>query len=348
MLINLLRKFRKLSKLDYIYNLRKYITDNPSDIYYVHELSGLIAVYLATMTLINEKRFKVIYDAHEYEIYRNPPYPFFVRLIVRYIENVCVRSLDARIVTVSNTIADLYAQRFDKSCSVIRNLPSPPRIVDEPMYQCSRLVDLAAETINAPDPFVLRNHAGQLSAVIVGKIMLNRGIEEVLNALAMDETLRLNLFLIGEGDMDYMISIKEKVRSLNLEEKVYWIRPVANEQLIPLLSRADFSIIPIIPLALSYYACAPNKLFESIASQLPICYNGAEHSVLLRDVDQIVNSLGVGAPVNFLNRSEAVIGLRNFIENYDKYKIKYEGLVPLYYSDKREQSLYEKLLDFDE
>ena len=56
--------------------------------------------------------------------------------------------------------------------------------------------------------------------------MVNRGIETVLDALSMDQTLRLHLFLIGEGDLDYMISIKEKV---------YWLRLVANEQLNDLL-----------------------------------------------------------------------------------------------------------------
>ena len=339
--VNYLNKF----KLGYLSSLRDILKSNPQEVYYVHELSGLVIFYLASLGLNLEKNSRIIYDAHEYEIYRNPPKPYLLRSIISHIESFCIIKLNAEIVTVSDSIALLYQKRLLRKSTVINNLPSPNVGQKKVKYKVGKLGADFSEVNHAFQNGLIEQHVKNLkSGVLIGKITINRGIEEVLLAMAQMPSPSFNLFLIGDGTTEYLRKLSNLVRDLELKDHVYWVRPVENSQVVNLISEADFSIVSVIPIALSYYACAPNKLFESMAAKLPIAYTGSVDTIMLCDVHRIVSKIKCGAPINFLDPKSAARDLNDFCSNLKRYSAGYADIEPKFYDNLEELEKYKILL----
>jgi glycosyltransferase involved in cell wall biosynthesis len=78
------------------------------------------------------------------------------------------------------------------------------------------------------------------------------------------------MVIMGYGTEAYIDKIKEMISTLNLQEKVRFVPPVAHHEVVKYAASADIGVVPIQNACKSYYYCSPNKLFESMMAGLPV------------------------------------------------------------------------------
>ena len=120
--------------------------------------------------------------------------------------------------------------------------------------------------------------------VYSGGITFNRGLEQVIEAASRIDNLRF--VMMGYGSEEYMDSLRKRIKKFKAEDKIQFFGPVPHQEVASYLSSADWGIAPIINICLSYYYCAPNKLFEFVQARLPIlASNFPEMEKVVQDAD---------------------------------------------------------------
>lgn len=116
-----------------------------------------------------------------------------------------------------------------------------------------------------------------------GSISLSRGLPELI--AAMDELRREHpeaaLVILGDGKDKGVLC--EQVRELSLEDTVYFIDTVPNEDVPKYIAMADVGVVPL-PDKRYWQVSSPIKLFEYMSMQLPIVVSDIEaHREVLGD-----------------------------------------------------------------
>jgi SAM-dependent methyltransferase len=119
--------------------------------------------------------------------------------------------------------------------------------------------------------------------------MAGRGLEEAIRALALTPKIRLRL--IGPGRKAYRQGLGELARQEGVADRVEIQPAVPQEQLVAAIADADFGLMLIQPICLSYELTLPNKLFEYAAAGLPVL--GSDLPV----IGQMVEEHGLGRVV---------------------------------------------------
>jgi glycosyltransferase involved in cell wall biosynthesis len=197
------------------------------------------------------KNKKLVYDAHEYfcgilEVQHRPR----VKKTWQRIEKYCFPKTDA-VITVSQSIADKYKEEYGKEVAVVRNIPM-----------------LGAEGRKEKGEKI-REKAGNEKPVIIlqgNAIHKDRGGEEIVEAMPFIHNA--TLLIVGQGDMiPYM---KERVKELNLHERVTFTGRVTPEILKDYTASADLGIAFDKNVSPNHYYSLPNKLFEYIHAMVPV------------------------------------------------------------------------------
>lgn len=188
---------------------------------------------------------RVVYDAHELWPDRNQrPEP---RAWLLACEWLFVR-VAHRTITTSPGYAEVMARRYRiPPPQVVRNIPA-------------RVAPLPTEHRPA------RN--GAVTAVYVGAVTTNRGLEEAVQALAHSSDLRLRV--IGPGRDDYRAGIAELAARVGVADRLELLDPVPPGELVDCIRDADAGLALIQPGCLSYQLSLPNKIFEYLAAGLPV------------------------------------------------------------------------------
>ncbi len=131
-------------------------------------------------------------------------------------------------------------------------------------------------------PIDTRKFDGTMNLIFLSRIHHKKGIELLLDALS---TLKFpfKLTIVGEGEADYVKSLKWKVESLNLTEQIDWFDAVYGDQKFQLLANHDLLILP------SYNENFANVVIEAIAVNTPVLLS---NHVGLKDY-VIENNLGL-------------------------------------------------------
>ncbi len=166
------------------------------DIYHSNDLDTLLANYLASKI----RRKPLIYDSHEYflgvpEIQDRPA----VKKAWTTIEKFIFPKLKT-IITVNQSIADLYNKDYGKELNIVRNLPTK-KIVK----QTKSRKDLG---IPKDKKIVILQGAG---------INIDRGSEELLEAIALSSDFVL--YIIGTGGV--IESLKKRALENDLKTKLF-------------------------------------------------------------------------------------------------------------------------------
>jgi glycosyltransferase involved in cell wall biosynthesis len=190
-------------------------------------------------------RKKLIFDSHELfseipELVNKP----IVKRIWQLIEKSIIPNIKNGI-TVSESIANHYKQRYNSQFEVIRNIP----------YK---------ESVERGEfPF---NRGNKKIILYQGSVNVGRGLELMIDAMPLIENA---LFVIvGEGDITQQL--KQKVEENKLAERVIFLGRIAPEKLQMLTPLADVGISLEEDLGLNYRYALPNKLFDYIQAQIPV------------------------------------------------------------------------------
>ena len=188
---------------------------------------------------------KLIYDSHE--LWPDQDLPQW-RPWLLVCEWLFVRVADAT-VAANQAIAETIAQRYRVPPPVVvRNVPE--RLAREPV----RVEGLRAG--EAP------------LAVYVGNFAPERGIEQIIQALALVPSLRLRF--MGYGSDEYLAQLDNCAVAAGVADRIEYRPPVEPIAVADAIAGADMGIVLTQPTCVNNVRSLPNKLFEYAAAGLPI------------------------------------------------------------------------------
>ena len=248
------------------YNIRLFffLLFSKADILVTNDLDTLLPNFIISRL----KKSELFYDRHEYftevpELVSRPR----IQKIWLTIEKFIFPKLK-NVYTVNESIAAIYSKKYKVPVQVVRNLPFRP----SEKSNVIRRVDVG---LPLDKKIFLFQGAG---------INVDRGAEEAIEAIAENENAAL--LFIGGGDV--FNQLKEKVRSLKIEDKVFFIPKQPMEILYQYTSLADFGLTLDKDTNLNYRYSLPNKLFDYIQAGLPVLASD------LPEVRKIVDHYNIG------------------------------------------------------
>lgn len=196
------------------------------------------------------KAFKscvVIYDTHELET-ETHSLRGLRQKFAKVVERLFIGRTDA-IFCASKKISEWYADAY--------NLPEPITILNSP------------ETTILKSSTILRDKFNlgldQKIFLYFGVLEPGRGVELLLEAFnGINECQNVMVF-VGYGTLSEMI-----VQSQTYGKNVFYMPAVPKREIPAIAASADVGICFVSPTCLSYAYCMPNKLFEYLASGLPV------------------------------------------------------------------------------
>ena len=251
------------------FNLRLFIflLFSKGDIYHANDLDTLLANWLASKI----KKKKLVYDTHEYftgvpEIQDRPS----VKKVWEAIEKKIFPTLK-HVFTVNSSIAALYEKKYNIAVKVLRNLPLN-EIIEKTETR---------ETLNLPrnKNIVILQGAG---------INIDRGAEELLEAIAMSE----NLFLCIVGSGDVIHNLKSRASKKDLQNKVLFTGKLEYVQMMQFTMNADVGVSLDKDTNINYRYSLPNKIFDYLKAGIPIVCSD------LKEVSSIIQQFNIGTIVS--------------------------------------------------
>ena len=260
-----------------------YLLFHHYDILVANDLDTLLPNYLVS----GIKHKKLVYDSHEYftgvpELNGRP----FVKWIWSLIERSIFPYLKY-VITVSDSISDIYEARYGVRPVVIRNL-SPTS---------ESIVPLTREELGIEKEHFLIILQG-------GGINIDKGGEELIEAVKLTE--KVSLIIAGSGDV--LPLLKEKVIKSGLSERVKFMPKMPWTRLMSITRSADAGISVEMDTNLNYRYSLPNKLFDYISAGLPVITGN------LPEIRKIVEAYDCGLIISEITPAEisrAIIELRD-------------------------------------
>jgi len=272
------------------YNIRLFffLLFNKADVYWSNDLDTLLANHLASKW----KNKKLIFDSHEYftevpELINRPKIQrFWKRIEQRILPQL------KNVLTVSQSIADLYQQEYGIDVKLMRNVPEKNTTVFE------------VENLQVENKKII---------IYQGAINVNRGIDFMVKAMKyLDNCM---FYLIGKGDISE--DIAQLIKTENLSEKVKMLGEIPYEKLHSYTVQADLGLSLEEDKGLNYRFALPNKLFNYIHAEVPVLVSN------LPEMANLVNQYQVGEvsktqdPQKLAEEIEAIFG--NHL-NYNLWK----------------------------
>lgn len=220
------------------------------DVWHVHDLTALMAIgpFLP-------KRSRLVYDSHEIFVETGTAVrlPGPMRRILSRYERHLVSKADA-LVTVNEGYAEVLGRRTrPRTIVLVRNCP--PRWQDP---RADRKPLRSTLGIEAEAPIAMYH----------GVLTRHRGIEELIEALAVPSMSRVHAVILGYGPL------RDELRAAAGEERyggrLHVMDAVPPSELLAAIADVDVDVIALQRSTLNHYLCTPNKLWESIAAGVPV------------------------------------------------------------------------------
>jgi glycosyltransferase involved in cell wall biosynthesis len=231
-------------------------------------LSNDLDTLLPNFWISKMKRIPLIYDSHEYftevpELVSRPK----VQRVWKRIEEYVVPKLP-EMITVNQSIADLFHEKYGIKVHIIRNIPMR-KMLPAPASRQEVGLD--------PNKHIL---------VLQGSgINIHRGSEELLDAMQYLDDCQL--VIIGGGDV--LPILKEKVAANHWDDRVKFFPRMPYQQMMAITQLAELGFTLDKDTNLNYRFSLPNKLFDYIQAGVPII---ASH---LTEIERIITDYNIGA-----------------------------------------------------
>lgn len=283
--------FRKGALFYAEYNLRLFLLllFAPQALLVANDLDTLLAMFLASRL----KGTPVVYDSHEYftevpELVERPR----VRRIWLSIERWVFPRL-VHVITVNDSIAEAYKDRYGIRPAVIRNIP---------MHRDLGPLASRQELGLPQDRFIL---------IMQGSgINVQRGAEEAL--LAMKELPEALLLLVGGGDAWPVLH--RMVHEEALQDRVRLLDRMPYERMMQYTRNADLGLSLDKDTNLNYRFSLPNKLFDYFRAHIPVLATD------LPEVAAIVRRYDAGIVIPTPEPALIVAAVRPLVSDPDRRK----------------------------
>ena len=257
------------------------------DLIFANDLDTLPAAFLAHKL---KRKSKIVYDSHELFTEAPELEGRFVKKIWERIEKLIFPRL-TNIITVNDSIAEIFKSKYRKSIVVIRNVSEK--------FDWSELKSKKELGIPEDKELIIVQGSG---------LNIDRGIEEAILAMQfIDNTI---LLIVGDGDV--IPNAKELVKAHQLETKVLFFGKRPYKEMMQFTRYASIGLALDKPKSLNYRFALPNKLFDYIqADTAVICYN-------LIEIQKIVDKYKIGISIETISPEAIAETINGLIENKDK------------------------------
>lgn len=265
-------------------------------------------IYCLPAGVMLARRYGVplVYDAHEYEPARPTKMSASASQLPEYIENDCFPHV-ARMITVSESIGELYAGRYDGPRPVIvMNAPEIEPGETKGGVHVRAGLKTVREQMELPGDVPL--------VVFTGGIQRShRGMDKVLEALVhMPGVFLANLGPRHSANDEWFMDI---ARKLGVDARVRLLPPVDARDVPAAISTADVAVCPLQDVSLNHRFAMPNKLFEAAFAQVPICVSD------LPEMRSFVETLGTGRAMDQTDPERIAEALLDVIEHRENYRL---------------------------
>ena len=230
-------------------------------------LSNDLDTILPNYFIARLKGIKMIFDSHEYftetpELVNRPK----VQRVWKRIEGFVVPKLD-EMITVCDSIADLFREKYGVKVHVIRNIP--------PRKALPSKGDKMALGLPVDKHLLVLQGSG---------INIQRGAEELVEAMTqLDDCF---LMIIGGGDV--LPILNQMVEELHIIDRVRFFPRMPYRQMMAYTQLAELGFCLDKDTNLNYRYSLPNKLFDFIQAGVPIV---ASH---LTEIEKIIRQYNLG------------------------------------------------------
>ena len=240
-----------------------YLMTKDVDLIFANDLDTLPAAYFAAKL----RNIRLIYDTHEYftetpELVHRP----LVQSIWRKLEDRIFPKLKD-ILTVNDSIAKLYSEKYNKTIHVSRNIP--------PTYTPAHLKTRKDLGLPENKNILILQGTG---------INVQRGAEEAVQAMQYLENAVL--LIVGSGDV--FPKLKALTEENSLQNKIIFKAKMSFEELRQYTMNSDLGLAIDKDTNLNYRFSLPNKLFDYIHSSIPVLSSG------LVELKQIIDKFDIG------------------------------------------------------
>lgn len=278
-------KFSLFFYLQFVFILISELVRSNADVYFAEDLYTLPFV----TTIAKIKKAKVYYNSREIYAHlgglRNRP---MLQSIVKTIEKYFIKKVD--LVLTTGPLDSKYIEKLYKISDtlVIRNIPLYQKAVSK--------IDLRKKYNITQDKIIL---------IYQGVILLGRGLEQIINAIArLPKTV---LIILGDGEQKN--NFIELAKKLNVFGRIIFAGSVDQKDLINYTAGGDVGLSLIENISISYYHALPNKLFEYIMAGLPVLCSD------LPQMKAVIEKYNVGESINMEDEENIFSTLNKWCTN---------------------------------
>ncbi len=222
-----------------------------ADVYHGHDLTGLPAAVRAQAA----KGGAVVYDSHEsfLDSGSNVHRPAWAKWLMRRFERRQAGHAVA-LVTVNRSLGELLGSRFRLGrVVVVYNTPArwePPATAPDLLRAAAQLPP------------------GTPIALYHGAFSPHRGLEELAEAILLPGMERVHAVFLGYGSLE--VELRAMATDPRFGGRLHVLKAVPPDALPAWVASADVGVMAIQASTLNHRLSSPNKLFESIATGLPV------------------------------------------------------------------------------
>lgn len=222
-----------------------------ADVYHGHDLTALPAA-------VRAQRLHgglLVYDSHEsfMDSGTNVNRSKWGKAVLRWFERRQARHATA-LVTVNRSLGEILGPRFGiKRVVVVYNTPARWAAPEERPNLIRDATSLPADT-----PIALYH----------GAFFLHRGLEELAASLLEPGMERVHAVYLGYGSQESVL--REMAQDPGFGGRIHVLEGVPPAVLPLWVASADVGVMPIQASTLNHRLSSPNKLFESLATGLPV------------------------------------------------------------------------------
>ncbi len=259
------------------------------DVIYANDLDTLLACFMVSRI----RRKSLIYDSHECFTEVPEIQGRFSRKVWLRIEKWIFPKL-THVITVNQSIADFYKERYGKELYIMRNIP------------------LSGQSFERKSRTELNLPMDQKIIILQGSgINVDRGAEELVEA--MSELNNVLCLIVGGGDVVDLL--KKKVKELKLTDRVVFKPRMPYEDMMAYTACADLGLSMDKDTNLNYRFSLPNKIFDYIKAGIPV------FSSNLPELKRVIETYNIGSLFESHDPKKLAESLSEFLNDDEKLQL---------------------------
>ena len=256
------------------YNIRLLfrLLKEKADVIWANDTDTLLGCYVASRM----KRTRLVMDAHELfpevpELVDRPR----VKRVWERLERKLMPKCDA-LLTVCQSIADYYKERYGVEMTVVRNVPE-------------------MEGVKGSEKGVRGSERTKV-LLYQGAVNKGRGVDWAIDALEFLPDCRL--VVAGEGDL--FEEMKSYAAQKPWADRIEFLGRLTPEELERLTPTADVGLVMLEEMGLSYHFALPNRIGDFVAAGVPMVVSD------MPEMAAVVRRFGVGEIIEGVKGSEEI------------------------------------------